>query len=389
MRFSKRTEWVTAPNPLAQLLVSMRAQGIPILDLTESNPTRCSFNYLKPDILRALDHPDNLVYEPDPQGLPEAREAVCRYYAQRDICVTPEQIFLTAGTSEAYTFLFRLLLDAGEAALTPRPSYPLFDYLSQLNDVVLWQYALAYDEGWRLDGGTLTPSLAKGAKALVWVNPNNPTGNFLKKDEKEMLNKFCHERDLAVIADEVFYDFCLEAKKTQKVSFAGNTEVLTFTLGGVSKTLGLPQMKVSWMVVSGPPDLKKKAIERLAIIADTTLSVNTPSQRALAAWLSMAPEIQAEIMARVRVNRRVVEEASARSRNAKVLACEGGWAAVIAVDTKRTDEELALQWLKECQVHVYPGYFFDFNAENFLVVSLLPKPGVFKEGIDRVLDAVI
>ena len=385
MRFSKRTNWEASSNRLSKTVERKRKEGCPLIDLTESNPTRCSFNYLKPDFLKPLADPKSLLYEPDPRGLLEAREAVCHYYSAKGIKVEPDQVFLTASTSEAYTFLFRLLLDTGDTALAPRPSYPLFSYLSDLNDVQLEHYSLAYESGWFIDFQSLERHFHRNPKALILVNPNNPTGNFVHEDEREFLNGLCGNREMSIISDEVFNDFNLSGDAKQPASYAGNELALTFTLGGISKILGLPQMKLSWIVVSGPQEICKKAAERLEIIADTYLSVNTPAQWALSAWLPESGPVIEEIRRRLSDNREYLIQTMKGKESVRVLKCEGGWYAVLEISVSLSDEELALNLLEKQNVLTYPGYFFDFPEGNFIVLSLLPKAETFKEGVNRIL----
>ena len=369
MKFAKRTDWPADENALAKLSARKKESGVPVIDLTESNPTRCGFAYLNSGLLKSFSAADNLRYEPDPHGLLSAREAVCRYYREKKITVSPEQIFLTAGTSEAYSFLFRLLVDPEKTVLAPSPGYPLFDTLADLNDVRLVHYSL----------GEELP-LAADFRALITVNPNNPTGCFVSPEEKKQIDAFCRDHQAAVIADEVFLDFALEG--TAPVSFAAGGEALTFTLSGISKILGLPQMKLSWIVVSGPETVRRNAISRLEIIADTYLSVNTPSQNALAAWFGDSRPRE-EIVARCRSNLRYLKERLNQSDVFRVLPVAGGWYATLEIQNGKTDEELALDLLGKENTLVHPGYFFDFQKENFLVLSLLPPTEVFKKGIER------
>ena len=381
-RFSKRINWTIVPNSIAQELEKRRRAGKSVLDLTESNPTRCAFRYLKPEILKALTHPKNLIYEPDPRGLFEAREAICQYYAGHGVKVTPGQIFLTASTSEAYNFVFRLMTDPGDQVLIPRPSYPLFEYLLSLNDLKRNHYSLIYAERWAIDIASLQAAASSQTRGIVLVNPNNPTGNFVGEAEKEEINSFCTAKGLFIISDEVFFDFAFVPKKES--SFAGNDKVLSFTLSGISKILGLPQMKLSWIVVSGPPDLRQRAIERLEIIADTFLSVNTPSQRALPAWLRGQKTIRKEVLGRLLPNKKYLEEKFQKNEKVRVLKAEGGWYAVLQIHSDLSDEELALRLLKNQGVFVHPGYFFDFEEGNFLVLSLLPPPEIFRKGVEGI-----
>ena len=388
MRFSQRTDWPTTSNPLAQLIETKKKENAALIDLTEANPTRCEFSYLKKKWLEPLNDEKNLFYEPDPHGLLEARLAVCGYYAKKNITVLPDQVFLTSSTSEAYSFIFRLLCDPRDLVVAPRPSYPLFDYLTTLADVDIIHYFLAYENDWCILTDSLEIPFIERPKALIVVNPNNPTGNFIKAQELQELNKICQRSQTAIISDEVFFDFVFDVKKTKPLSLAGNRDVLTFTLSGLSKSLGLPQMKLSWIVVNGPPEMKVKAIERLEVIADTYLSVNTPSQLALTKWLSFQENTQREITDRVQQNFQYLSEAVAKRKEAEVFSCEGGWHAVLKLKSVKSDEETALRLLKKKDVIVHPGYFFDFGEGEYLVISLLLPSKVFAEGVDRLLNGL-
>jgi len=375
MKFSKRTDWRTEPNELTALLNSLKEKGERVIDLTESNPTQCNFSYLNSDILNSFLNNNNLNYQPDPKGLLKTREIISKYYLEK---ISPQQIFLTASTSDSYQYIFRLLTNVNDIILTPQISYPLFDYLSVLNDIQLKKYSLRLDEVWRYDFKNLK---SNNAKALLIVNPNNPTGNFVQKKERDELNHFLKKQGAALVADEVFYDYNWKNEREFQ-SFAGNDEVLTFTLSGASKVLGLPQMKLSWIAVSGPDELVRKASERLEIISDTYLSISTPIQNALPLWLEKKEAIQNEIKSRISKNRACLEK---KFSSNKLIEAEGGWSSVLRANADSSDEDLALKLLEKEKVYVHPGYFFDFEAENFLVLSLLPEPKVFEEGIGRIL----
>lgn len=367
MFFSRRTDWPEGQNRLALLAESFREEGRSFIDLTQSNPTVCGFPSLNAEWLEPFSNPNNLTYEPDPKGLLAARQAVSRYYLFKNIRVSPERIVLTSSTSEAYAFLFKLLLNPGEKIAVPAPSYPLLDSLAALSDVGIVR--------WR-DFKIL--EVFERTKALCVVNPNNPAGNFVHQDEKDFLNRYAAKHHAALISDEVFLDFP-HTDKAETQSFAGNSEVLTFTLSGISKILALPQMKLSWIVVSGPEREAREALRRLEIIADTYLSVNTPSQIALADWLERRGEIQEEILARVRHNKAFLTQNL--KDQASVLNAEGGWQAVVRVESD--DESLALEFLEKSEVLTHPGYLYDFEAGDHLVLSLLPEPQKFEEGVRR------
>ena len=284
--FAKRTNWDLTPNRLSEALAAHRAAGKPLLDLTVSNPTECGFSYDSKAILEALSNPEALRYEPNPRGLESARRAVAEYYASRNEAVSVEDIFLTTSTSEVYSYAFRTLCDPGDEILIPSPSYPLFDFLAEIQDVKLVRYPLLYDHGWQIDFHALEQAITARTRAIIVVHPNNPTGHFAKPSEMTKLNALCGARELAIIADEVFLDFALNGNRA--ASFATNSSALTFTLSGLSKISGLPQMKAAWLIVSGPPNLKSEALGRLEMIADTYLSVNAPMQFALPALIRQA-----------------------------------------------------------------------------------------------------
>lgn len=384
--FSRRTDWSRQTNRITRVHEELKEQDTEIIDLTLSNPTRCGFAGVCPDLLDALRDPGAREYAADARGWQQAREAVAAVFARRGLTVDPDDLFLTASTSEAYAFLFRLLADPGDTVLFPTPSYPLFHFLGELNDVELGFYPLTYRDGWEIDMAGLVEALHPGVKALVTVNPNNPTGSYVRAAELEHLNKIAAERQMALISDEVFYEYPLgEAAGT---SLAGNTAALTFTLGGLSKYLGLPQMKLAWILISGPERLAAEARQRLEIIADTYLSVNTPVQRALPAWLERKEELQGPVRERVRDNWQYLQQEAAGLRGTQVLHAEGGWYAVLKVAPVRSEEEWVLKLLAKYHVFVHPGFFYDLEDGPFLVVSLLVPPDDFRSGIRRVLSRV-
>lgn len=379
MKFSDRASWNTDSNRIALELAKKAAEGRTILDLTESNPTRCRFEALNPSLLAPFSDPSNLAYQPDPRGLAQAREAVAGYYRTKGVRVDAADIILTASTSEAYGFLFQLIANPGDAIAVPQPSYPLFEFLAGLHDVRLTPYRYAYDGAWSLEAGWAATAGMRDAKAVILVNPNNPTGHFLSKQEAKSVEDFCRAQGCAVIADEVFLDFGWAADV--RPAFAGADGVLSFSLGGVSKMLGLPQMKLSWIAVSGPAQQKNEALLRLEVIADTYLSVNTPSQRALQAWLASRKAIQDEIRNRILKNRTHLQKSSLARH---LLKGEGGWYAILRLDADRDDEEVVLTLLREHDVNLLPGYLFDFPLDHsFLILSLIPPHGIFEEAVCR------
>src|SRR5467141_5443546 len=298
--FAKRTNWNMTPNRLSVALAAHRAAGKPLIDLTVSNPTECGFEYDSSAILNALGNPAALSYEPDPRGLESARRAVAGYYADRKEEVSAEDIFLTTSTSEAYSYVFRTLCNPGDEVLIPSPSYPLFDFLADIQDVSLVRYPLLYDHGWQIDFHALEQAITPRTRGVIVVHPNNPTGNFVKPVEMAKLNSVCSAREMAIIADEVFLDFALEGSRA--ASFAANRGAPTFTLSGLSKISGLPQMKAAWLIASGPQQWKSEALARLEVIADTYLSVNAPVQLAIPRFIQQHHAFQKQVMSRVRRN---------------------------------------------------------------------------------------
>lgn len=334
--------------------------------------------------MRALCSQAALEYHPDPRGLKNARDAVCGYYREKGIAISAEDIALTTSTSEAYSFVFRLLCNPGDEVLIPAPSYPLFDFLAEIQDVKLKPYPLIYDHGWQIDLHAMEQAIGERTRGMIVVNPNNPTGHFVKAGELAAINQLCAARNIAVIADEVFLDFLLVSQSVP--SFAANQEALTFTMSGLSKISGLPQMKLAWLIVSGPEAQKREALARLEVIADTFLSVSTPIQVAARELLAQRHEVQRQLMARVKDNLNELDRQLAAQKTCSRLEVEGGWYAVLRVPVTRSDEELALELLEKQDVYVHPGHFFDFQQEGYLVVSLITPATTFLEGIKRVLN---
>jgi len=383
--FAERTKWNLMPNHLSETLARHRAAGKPLVDLTVSNPTECGFEYDQRTILDALRNPAALKYEPAPRGLVSARQAVREYYAERGAAIDIDDIFLTTSTSEAYSFVFQLLCNPGDEILIPAPSYPLFDFLADIQDVKLARYPLVYDHGWQIDFHAVEQAITPRARALIVVHPNNPTGHFTKRAEMEKLNAICSARRLALIVDEVFLDFHLDGRPA---SFAGNRDALTFTLSGISKICGLPQMKAAWVAVSGPQESKREALARLEVIADTYLSMNAPVQLALPAFLSDRAAFQRQLMARVRGNLAELDGQLVLRSVLSRLELEGGWYAVLRVPATRSDEELTLVLLNEKGVYLHPGHYYDFSSDGYLVVSLICEEREFKTGLERLLNAI-
>jgi len=381
--FSRRTNWSLEPNSLSEVLERHRAAGKPLLDLTASNPTKCGFRYDADAILHALANSGSLAYEPEAQGLEAARRAIAAYYAERGHRVAIEDIILATSTSEAYSFIFRLLCDPGDEILVPAPSYPLFEFLADLEDVKLVRYSLIYDHGWQIDFETVDRVLTPRTRAVIVVHPNNPTGHFCSLQETVELNKICARRELAAVADEVFLDFSLNESAPR--SFAASSEVLTFTLSGLSKISGLPQMKLAWLVVSGPAATKSQALARLEVIADTYLSMNAPVQHAALVLLEQRRAFQPQLMERVRWNLAELDDQLAAQKSCSRLPMQGGWYAVVRVPRTRSDEELAIELLTREGVYVHPGHFYDFPTEGYFVVSLITPREEFRRGIHALL----
>jgi alanine-synthesizing transaminase len=384
--FAKRTNWDLTPNRLGEALAAYRAAGKPLLDLTVSNPTECGFVYEDAKILQALSNPGALSYEPNPRGLESARRAVVAYYAERGDTIAIEDILLTTSTSEAYSYVFRMLCDPGDEVLIPSPSYPLFDFLADIQDVKLVRYPLLYDHGWQMDFHALEQAITPRTRAVIVVHPNNPTGHFTKASEMAKLNAICSAGDMAVIADEVFLDFGLEGNRV--ASFSANSASLTFTLSGLSKISGLPQMKAAWLTVSGPHEKKREALARLEVAADTYLSVNAPVQLAMPIFLDQRRSFQEQLLARVRQNLSELDRQLSQQKSCSRLAVEGGWYAVLRAPAIRSDEDLALELLKSAGVSIHPGHFYDFSSEGFLVLSLITPAETFARGVAGTLKLI-
>jgi alanine-synthesizing transaminase len=385
--FSDRTNWKLDSNPLSEALAKRRKSGQPVLDLTASNPTTCGFSYHAGATLRALSDPKALVYDPDPRGLFSARRAVVDYYASHQVQFGIDDIILTTSTSEAYSFVFRTLCNPGDEILIPDPSYPLFAYLAEIQDVKLIPYPLIYDHGWQIDFPTLEGAMTSRTSAVIVVHPNNPTGHFTKPHEIVALNNICAARELAIIADEVFLDFALTAGPPS--SFASNHAALTFTMSGISKICGLPQMKAAWLITSGPEEIKARAIERLEVIADTYLSMNAPVQYALATFLDQRQGFQTQVMTRVRKNLRELDRQLELQKSCARLDVEAGWYAVLRIPATRSDEQFALLLLNSKGVYTHPGHFYDFHTDGFLVLSLITPEEDFAEGIRLLLSMFV
>ncbi|MGA7625637.1 MAG: pyridoxal phosphate-dependent aminotransferase [Candidatus Acidiferrales bacterium] len=382
--FADRTNWNLEANVLSREVTRYRAAGKGLIDLTASNPTECGFKYDLGAILQAVANPGARNYSPEPKGLAVAREAVAQYYAARKIALPIDDIVLTTSTSEAYSFVFRMLCNPGDEILIPEPSYPLFAFLAEIQDVALRRYPLIYDYGWQIDFHRLEGTITDRTRAAVVVHPNNPTGHFTKLAEIEKLNRICAEHNLAVIADEVFLDFALGDEL--QTSFAVDSPVLTFTTSGLSKISGLPQMKAAWLITSGPEQLKSRALERLEVIADTYLSMNTPVQLAMPVLLAQRHVFHEQVMARVRNNLAELDRQLVLQKICSRLELEAGWYALLRVPATKPDEDLAIDLLNRKGIYVHPGHFYDFPADGFLVLSLITKEEDFATGVKLLLS---
>lgn len=386
--FSRRTDWNLTPNRFTLAQRELAAAGREVIDLTVSNPTQVGLAYDSKAILGALARPESLEYDPEPKGMLVARGAVAGYYREMGAthAMTADSLILTTSTSEAYSFVFRLLCNPGDEILVPKPSYPLFDFLADLQDVKLVPYPLLYDHGWQIDFHSLQKALTSLTRAVVIVNPNNPTGSYTSESDGQGLNALCREHDLALIADEVFLDYSLDDRS--HASFAGNVEALTFALSGLSKLSALPQMKVAWIAASGPQPGLTAALERLEVIADTYLSMNTPIQLATPTLLDQRKKIQSMLLERIRVNVAELDCRLGEQKACERLSLEGGWYAVLRVPVTRSDEDLAIEILRKTCVLVHPGHFYDFSTDGYLVLSLIAQPEAFAEGVKQVLNLV-
>jgi alanine-synthesizing transaminase len=378
--FSRRTEWNLQPNRLTLVHQEALAAGKKIIDLTISNPTRAEIKYDESAILNALNNSQSLNYDPQPKGLRSAREAVAAYYTQS---MDPESIILTTSTSEGYSFVFRLLCNPGDEILVPKPSYPLFDFLAELQDVNLIPYSLIYDHGWQVDFHSLKNALTSKSRAIVLVHPNNPTGSHISGQERQQFNEISRTHELALIVDEVFLDYSHD--KTHP-SFASNSDALTFALNGISKISGLPQMKLAWLAVSGPPTEVAPAMQRLEIVADTYLSLNAPIQLAAPTLLDQRKTIRPQLMRRVRANLAELDRQLASQKSCTRLDVQGGWYVVLRIPVTRSDEDFAIELLQSSGVLVHPGHFYDFATDGYLVLSLIAAGQQFRSGVSALLQ---
>jgi len=380
--FSNKFNFDFSENELSKLLSKKKKEGRLVLDLTQSNPLNSGIGYEKEKILNSLISGNTFSYNPSPKGLCSAREAVSEYYRQAGFNVDSENIFLTSGTSEAYSYLFKLLCNPGEEILVPQPSYPLIDTIAEIENVKSVRYNLKYDGKWLIDINDLKKRISKQTKAILIINPNNPTGSYVSREDYIELDGLCLENNLALISDEVFYDFNINGEK--KTSSAGNNSCLTFTLSGISKICGLPQLKLSWIITDGTPQVKSDAIKRLEILTDAFLCVNTPVQEGLDVILKTRFDFQNKLNALIRKNLEFLQKSVIKSKKLEVLLIEGGWYSVVKILDNTDDENMCLRLLEDKDVYVHPGYFFDFEENCFFVISLITKYEIFSEGIERI-----
>jgi alanine-synthesizing transaminase len=386
--FSARLPDTLVPNAISRAVDELRASGVPLLDLTETNPTAVGLTY-PADLLAPLGDPRAARYRPHPRGFAGARDAIAAEYARAGVTVASDRIVLTASTSEAYTLLFKLLCNPGDEVLVPQPSYPLFDLLTRLDGVSSRPYRLEYHGVWSIDRASVEEALTGATRAMLVVSPNNPTGSMIRAEDRDWLIDLCGARGLALIADEVFADYPLAPRAdARSLVAAGDTRALCFSLGGLSKSAGLPQVKLGWMVVHGPAESVAESLDRLDLICDTYLSVSTPVQMAAAALIEAGRGVRAAIAARLAENLGTLRARLADWPSVTLREPEGGWSAVIEVPDTSSEEALVLRALGDAHVMIHPGHFFDFSQEAFLVTSLLPEPAVFREAVDRLLPLV-
>jgi alanine-synthesizing transaminase len=391
--FSKRTDWKLHENAYTRALRAYQQSGKPVRDLTASNPTTCGFQYDLDAILASLHGRQLLQYDPDPKGLASARAAVVTYYREMNpgVNVNLENLILTTGTSEAYSFLFRLLCDPGDEIVIAQPSYPLFEFLATIQDVRLRPFHLIYDHGWQIDFHALAETITARTRAILLVHPNNPTGHFIRPSEAERLQSICAEHALALVVDEVFLDYKIRtsaAAARAYGTFATSDRALTFVLSGLSKIVALPQMKMGWLAASGPESRVRDAMARLEIISDTYLSLSAPLQQALPALLAQRAKMQRQLLHRIEGNVSGLDAALSAQKLVSRLDVEGGWYAILRAPAVEPDEDLAIRLLEQRGVLVQPGHFYEFPEAGYLVVSLLTPSGDFQAGIRGLLACV-
>lgn len=384
--FSNRLNKNIEENKVSKLLKSKKSNGIKVLDLTESNPTNSEFKYNINNILKFISNPNSEKYFPSPKGLETARIAVLKYYKDKNINLDIENIFLTSSTSEAYSYIFKLLTNPFDEILIPRPSYPLFSFILELESLHSKYYDLIYSNNnvWEIDYGNIESQITNKTKAIIIVNPNNPTGNYIKRNELDNIINICKENNIAIISDEVFIDYTINSNEINSITKVN--DVLTFTLSGLSKICGLPQMKLSWFVLNGEKEICEEAKAKLEIITDTFLTVGTPIQLAAQDILRERNIIQQQIKKRINKNYEFLEKRISNSKFFELLFTEGGWYSIFKLKEKINEEEYVFKLLEKKDVYIYPGYYFDFCDDGFIVVSLLTPENIFNEGVDRILE---
>lgn len=385
--YSQRLSWSFSSNSLTQLLIQKKAAGTPFLDLTVSNPTQCLSEYPHQEIRNAFGQIRDFTYCPDPLGSHTARSAVAGYYRNRGVFISPDQLALTASTSEAYSYLFKILCDGGDEILAPLPSYPLFEYLAAFESVRTVPYRLRYDGTWYLDFTSLRAGINRRTKAIIIVNPNNPTGTFLSKEERSELLNLASQFNLPIISDEVFGDYTITPGAPTGATLAEDDSTLSFSLNGLSKAAGMPQMKLGWLAIGGPAQARQEARERLEITADTYLSVGTPVQHALPDLLQIGAVLQQQLLQRIKQNI-VVMDSLTKGTAIQRLYLHGGWSSILQLPRTLTEEDWVRGLLQEENVFVQPGYFFDMESEAYIVLSLITPPDEFREGVRRTCSYV-
>jgi len=383
--FSSRFNYELSDNLLNNLLKEKNSNSEKILDLTISNPTLAGFDFNSSEILSAISGAESIQYNPNPRGLLTARSAVSNYYKNAGYVIKPDSIFLTSGTSEAYSFLFKLLTNPGDEILIPQPSYPLIDFIANLENINAVEYPLIYDGNWEININKIKERITEKTKAIIIINPNNPTGSYVKKQEIEKLNEICSGKEIAIISDEVFLDYKID-KNVDVTSLAGNTKTLTFVLSGISKICALPQLKLSWIQINTDKKLFSKVSERLEIITDTYLSVGTPVQLAAEYLIKNRLYIQKQIIKRINKNLELIAKKVVNSEKILLYKPEGGWYVILKFSSKMNDEERCLKLLKEFNVYIHPGYFFDFTEDGYVVLSLITPEEDYQKGIEIILN---
>ncbi len=378
--FTNRTQWSREKQPLAKALELRRASGAAIVDLTHLNPTRCGIEIDTDGVLRSLGDPKALEYDPQPRGLASAHVAIAAYYAARGELLEANQIVLTTGTSEAYGYLFRLLAEPGDELLVPAPSYPLFDFIARIHDVVLRPYRLDYSGGWVVDLSSVERAWNSRTRAVLAVSPNNPTGSYLRQSEADFLETICADRGAALIVDEVFHDFPWSADSRPTRVRSADPPCLRFVLNGLSKVAASPQMKLGWIITDGPEELADEAGHRIEILADTNLSVSSPAQIAAEQLLGQSRAIQDQMVERIRRNLATLDGLLSGTSLSR-LEGQAGWYAVLRIPNLIGDEASAIELLDEAATHVHPGNLFGFNGGAHWVISLICPPDGFGEGI--------